>query len=95
MTATTGRIVGVDLQDSEDNRAVIDAIEADNSDVKVTYLPGLVKLSCPGELVVRRSSVEERLGRQWETPEFQMAIVSYIGGIAEWDDDHLVIRWEH
>jgi phenol/toluene 2-monooxygenase (NADH) P2/A2 len=45
--------------------------------------------------VIRRDSVQERLGRDWETHEFQLNIVSYFGNIAEWDDDKIVIKWEH
>jgi phenol hydroxylase P2 protein len=89
------RQVGVDLQDSEDTRALVEAIEEDNPEVHLTRLPGLVKLQSPGELVIQRETVEERLGREWETHEFQMNIVSYSGNIAEWDDDRIVIKWEH
>jgi len=95
MTAAATRPVGVDLQESEENRPLIEAIEADNPDASVTHLPGLVKISTPERLVVNRASVEERLGRTWETHEFQMAIVSYYGHIAEWDDDVIEIAWDH
>ena len=35
------------------------------------------------------------MGREWETHEFQVHIVSYSGNIAEWDDDEIVIKWEN
>lgn len=89
------RNVGVDLQESEDTRSLVEAIEADNADLVVQHLPGLVKLSAPGRLLIQRASVESRLGRPWETHEFQMAIVSYYGQIADWDDDQIVIAWDH
>ncbi|MCB0905738.1 MAG: MmoB/DmpM family protein [Nocardioidaceae bacterium] len=89
------RPVGVDLQESEQNRAVIEAIEADNPDVMVRHLPGLVRVQSPGSLVINRESVEQRLGREWETHEFQLAIVSYFGHIKDWDDDQIVIAWDH
>jgi phenol hydroxylase P2 protein len=95
MSAATTRTVGVDLQENEENRRVVDAIERDNPDLVVRHLPGLVKLQAPGRIVVNRSTVEELLGRPWETPEFQLAIVSYAGNISEWDDDQIVISWEH
>ena len=59
------------------------------------HLPGLVRITAPGRIVVNRGSVEDRLGREWETHEFQMAIVSYFGHIKEWDDDEIVIAWDH
>ncbi|MBS4730318.1 MmoB/DmpM family protein [Mycobacterium sp. SM1] len=89
------RPVGVDLQDTEDNRVIIDAIERDNPGADVLRMPGLVKITSPGHLVIRRSTVEELLGRPWETHEFQLAIVSYVGHIAEWDEDEILIKWEH
>ena len=89
------RQVGIDLQESEDNRALIDAIEGDNPDLTIRHLPGLVKLQAPGRIVVNRESVEARLGREWETGEFQLAIVSYAGNFSEWDDDQIVVSWEH
>ena len=99
MTATpvpaTDRPVGVDIQESEGNRAVIEAIEADNPDCTVRYMPGMVRVQSPGKLVIRRESVEERLGREWETHEFQLAIISYFGHIKEWDDDQILIAWDH
>lgn len=89
------RTVGIDLQDSEESRPLVDAIEQDNPDADVLRIPGLVKITSPGELVIRRETVEEQMGREWETHELQVAIVSYSGHIAEWDDDEIVIRWEH
>ncbi|MEU5100560.1 MmoB/DmpM family protein [Streptomyces sp. NPDC020996] len=89
------RNVGVDLQENEDTRALVEAIESVNDGLTVLRLPGLVKIQRPGRLVISRESVEERLGRPWETHEFQLAIVSYSGHFAEWDDDEIVIAWEH
>ena len=95
--STTGKVrqVGVDLQDSEDTHALVDAIEADNPGAEVVHMPGLIRVTTAGELVIRRDSVTEQLGRYWETHEFQLNIVSYFGTIAEWDDDKIVIKWEH
>jgi phenol hydroxylase P2 protein len=97
MSATTGsRPVGVDLQEvNEDTHRLVQAIEQDNPDAQIQHLPGLVKISVPGTLTIRRESVESQLGRPWETHEFQLAIVSYFGHIKEWDDDEIVISWDH
>lgn len=95
MSATTTRTVGVDLQENEENRRVVEAIEADNPDLVVRHLPGLVKLQAPGRIEINRASVEQLLGRPWDTHEFQLAIVSYAGNITDWDEDRIVIAWEH
>ncbi|AGB22336.1 MmoB/DmpM family protein [Mycobacterium sp. JS623] len=91
----TVRQVGIDIQESEDNRALIEAIKADNPDLTIRHMPGLVKLQSVGQIVINRQTVEEKLGRDWETGEFQLAIVSYAGNFAEWDDDQIIVKWEH
>ena len=94
-TQTPTRDVGVVIQESETNRPVVDAIEEDNPQCTVSHQPGLVRITAPGRLVITQATVEDKLGREWETHEFQMAIVSYFGNIAEWDDDEIVIAWDH
>jgi phenol hydroxylase P2 protein len=93
--SATLRQVSIDLQEAEENRALIEAIEADNPDLTIRHLPGLIKLQAPGQIVINRESVERRLGREWETGEFQLAIVSYAGNFSEWDDDQIIVKWEH
>jgi len=95
MSQAKVRPVGVDLQDSEDTRALVEAIEDENPDVTLRRMPGLVRAQSLGQLVIRREAVEQRMGRPWETHEFQLNIVSYSGNIAVWDDDEIVIKWEH
>lgn len=87
------RPVSIDLQETENNRALITAIEGDNPDLIINHFPGLVKLQAPGRLEINRESVEAQLGRSWETHEFQMAIVTLAGNISEWDEDRIVISW--
>ena len=94
--STTARPVGVQIQESSDDiRLLVSAIEQDNPSATITFLPGLVQISVPGQLIVRRETVESALGREWETHEFQLAIVSYFGHIKDWDDDQIVISWDH
>lgn len=96
MTDLSTREVGVHIQEaSDDVRRLVLAIEQDNPSCEVSYLPGVVKIIAPGQLVIRRETVEAALGREWETHEFQLAIVSYFGHIGEYDDDQIVISWDH
>jgi hypothetical protein len=60
------RDVGVDLQENDENRAVIQAIESDNPGCGVRHMPGLVRITRQGRLVITRESVEAQLGREWE-----------------------------
>lgn len=95
MTTETMRPVTIDIQESEENRALIDAIKQDNPELTLRHLPGLVKLQAAGQIVINRATVEEKLGREWETGEFQLAIVSYAGNFSTWDDDRIIVKWEH
>jgi hypothetical protein len=63
------RQVGIDIQESEENRALIDAIRSDNPELTIRHLPGLVKLQAAGQIVTNRDTVERQLGRDWETGE--------------------------
>jgi phenol/toluene 2-monooxygenase (NADH) P2/A2 len=94
MTGTL-RQVGIDIQDAEENRGLVDAIKADNPELTIRHLPGLLKLQAAGRLVINRETVEQQLGREWDTGEFQLAIVSYAGNFSEWDDDQIIVSWEH
>ena len=94
MTGTL-RQVGLDIQDAEENRGLVDAIKADNPELTIRHLPGLLKLQAAGRLVINRDTVEAKLGREWDTGEFQLAIVSYAGNFSEWDDDQIIVSWEH
>jgi len=89
------RDVGVVIQESEDTRALVDALRESNSECDVSHIPGLVRITSPGRMVIERAGVEAQLGREWETHEFQVAIVSYFGHIKDWDDDRIVIEWDH
>lgn len=95
MSPAAARHVSVQIQDAEENRMVIDAIRNDNSDLSVRHLPGLVDLTSETQIDIKRETVERLLGRPWETEEFQLALVSYAGNFAEWDDDHILIKWQH
>ena len=96
MTSAKVRTVGFDMQESgDDNRMIVEAIEQDNPGATVEYIPGLIRTRAPGELRIRRETVEEKLGRAWETHEFQLSIVTYAGHIACWDDDEIVVKWDH
>ncbi|GAA3434891.1 MmoB/DmpM family protein [Kutzneria kofuensis] len=74
---------------------LVAAIRADNPELTVRHPPGLVKLQAAGQIVINRETVERQLGRDWETGEFQLAIVSYAGNFSQWDDDRIIVKWEH
>lgn len=88
------QIASITLLHNDDARPIIEAILADNPGVRVLNMPGAVKLDCDDELIVKRSSVEERLGRSWEPQEIQLVLISMAGNLDE-DDDHFKLTWKH
>lgn len=97
MTKTDGRnrYVGLDLSNSDTTEAIIEAIEQDNEDVKVTHFPGYIKVESLNKLVINQASVEEMLGEKWETEDLQLVVTSYYGFMGDWDEDHIIIQWDN
>lgn len=88
------QIASITLQQNDDARPVIEAIIADNPGVRILNMPGAVKLDCVDTLVVKRTSVEERIGRTWDPQEIHLVIISMAGNLDE-DDDQFVLTWRH
>ena len=88
------QIASLTLYHNDDARPIIEAILADNPGVKVLNMPGAVKLDCEGALVVKRASVEERLGRAWDPQEIHLVIISMAGNLDE-DDEQFSVSWKH
>lgn len=87
------RFIGVDLQDNEEARRIVKAIVRDNPEAKVSQIPGVIKVTCHHQLQVNRASVEQELRHEWDTQEFNLSIISYVGDIQEWDENHILVKW--
>lgn len=84
--------VFIAFQANDDTRPIIEAIEADNPDARVVHFPAMIKVDAPGRLVVRRRSIEERVGRTYDLRELQINLVSLSGNIDE-SEDEFVLCW--
>ena len=80
--------VFIALQNSETARAIVD----DNPEATVTDYPAMVKIDAPGRIVIRRESVEARVGRPWDTQEIHLSLISLSGNIEE-SDDEFSLHW--
>jgi len=89
------RLVGMDLQNSEESDAIVEAIRQVNPDVNVRRSPGLVRVEAPKRMEIQRQLVEAHLHREWDTQELNLSLVSFFGEISEWDEDRIVIAWQH
>ncbi|HIL93077.1 MAG TPA: monooxygenase [Cycloclasticus sp.] len=80
------------VQDNEDARPIIEAVEQDNPAANIQYQPGMVRMECAGRLVVNRETVEEQIGREWDVQELHLVLVSLAGNVDE-DEDKFELAW--
>lgn len=84
--------VFIAFQNNDDSRPIIEAILEDNPGATVNEMPALIKIDCPGHLVVRRTSVEEKLGRDFDLQSIHVNLVSLSGNIDETEDE-FILAW--
>lgn len=85
--------VFIAFQANNDTRPIIDAIMQDNPGAKLNEMPALVKIDCPGRLVVRRETIEEHAGREFDLRELQVNLISLAGEVDE-SEDEFVLEWK-
>lgn len=84
--------VFIALQANEDTRPIIEAIETDNPLAVVHREPAMVKIDAPDRLVIRKATIEENLGRDFDLQEIHINLITISGHVDE-DDDTLTLRW--
>tara|TARA_Y100000588_G_scaffold174669_1_gene188726 strand:- start:4063 stop:4335 length:273 start_codon:yes stop_codon:yes gene_type:complete len=84
--------VFIALQNNSEAQAIIEAILGDNSSAIANESPGMVKIDCPGRLIVRRETVAEKMGREFDLQEIHINLIS-IGGNIDETDDEFVLSW--
>lgn len=80
------------LQTNEETRPLIEAIEQDNPHATVNRLPAMVKIDAPGRLVVKRATVEEITGMDFDLQSFHVNLISLSGNVDETEDE-LTLEW--
>ena len=84
--------VNIVLQDNEESHYIVEAIEEDNPDATVIYQPAMIRIENEGRLVIKRETVEEKMGRDWEIPALHVNLIT-LGGNVDEDDDQLSLTW--
>ena len=69
-----------------------EAIAEDNPHATINHYPAMVKIDAPGRLTVKRASVEEKLGRDWDPQEIQINLISISGNVVESEEEFAVER---
>ncbi|MDH4380738.1 MAG: MmoB/DmpM family protein [Gammaproteobacteria bacterium] len=84
--------VFIAFQTNEDSRPIVEAILEDNPEATVDEQPAMVKILAPGRLVVKRSTIEDKIGRDFVLQSIHINLISLAGNISE-DEDEFVLAW--
>ena len=80
------------FQTNDVTRSIVEAIVDDNPGAIVVEQPAMVKIDVADRLVIRRSSVEEKLGRDFDLQELQLHLITISGHLEETDDE-FTLSW--
>ena len=86
--------VFIAFQTNEDTRPIVESILADNPHASLDEQPAMVKINAEGSLVIRRESIEERIGRDFDLQELQVNLITISGNLDE-DDDTFTLAWKN
>lgn len=84
--------VFIAFQSTEESRPIVESILADNPGAQAIESPGMVKIDAEGKLTVKRTSIEERIGRDFDLQELQVHLITISGHLDE-DDDEFTLAW--
>ncbi|MHA7816510.1 MAG: MmoB/DmpM family protein [Pseudohaliea sp.] len=80
------------LQDNEEAHYLVEALEEDNPDATIDYQPAMIRIENEGQLVLKRETVEEKMGRDWDLQSLHVNLVT-IGGNVDETDDEFTLSW--
>ena len=81
------------LQTNEETRPIIEAILQDNRGAVCAEQPAMVKINADGKLVVRRETIEEIIGRDYDLQELQVNMITMSGNLDQTDDE-ITLFWK-
>ena len=84
--------VFIALQNNPEAQPIIQAIADDNPAAVVNETPGMVKIDCPKRLVIRRATVAEKIGSEFNLQDSHLTLISLSGNIEE-DEDEFILYW--
>lgn len=93
MSSPSQQPVFIALQANNDTLPIIDAILTDNPQAVLHEYPAMVKIDAPGRLVIKRVSIEERVGRDFDLREVQINLISLAGEVDETEDE-FTLQWK-
>lgn len=85
--------VYIALQDNDESRYIVEAIEETNEDCTIIHMPAMIRIERESKLVVSREVVEEKMGRDWDIQEMHLNLIT-LGGNVDEDDDFFTLEWK-
>ncbi|AUI68066.1 MmoB/DmpM family protein [Beggiatoa leptomitoformis] len=80
------------LQLNDESRSIVQAIEIDNPHAVVQYFPAMVRIEAANRLAVRRQTVSEKMGKEWNLQAIHLHLIT-IGGNLDEGDDAFILEW--
>jgi len=80
------------FQKNDDSRCIVEAIIDDNPGAMIDDQPSMVKIDVPNRLVIKRETVEEKMGRSFDLQELQLHLITISGHLDETDDE-FTLSW--
>ena len=78
--------VFIAFQTNEETRCIVEAIVEDNPEALVNIQPAMVKIDVPNRMVIRRSTVEEKIGRDFDLQDLQLHLITMSGHVDETEE---------
>jgi len=80
------------FQKNDESRCIVEAILEDNPNAMVDDQPSMVKIDVPNRLVIKRETVSEKMGREFDLQELQLHLITISGNLDETDDE-FTLTW--
>lgn len=80
------------FQKNDESRCIVEAIIEDNPGAMIDDQPSMVKIDVPNRLVIKRETVTEKMGREFDLQELQLHLITISGNLDETDDE-FTLSW--
>ena len=84
--------VFIAFQKNEETRAIVNAIVRDNPEASINEQPAMVRIDAPNRMVIRRETVADEMGRDFDLQEMHINLITLTGHIDETDDE-FTLSW--
>jgi phenol/toluene 2-monooxygenase (NADH) P2/A2 len=77
---------------NDETRSIVDAIMADNPGATLDEQPAMVRVIRENSLTIKRATVEENMGRNFDLQELHVHLLTLTGHIDETDEE-FTLAW--